>query len=211
MKLFKNLSGGLRAGIYTLTGIYLLLVWVQWMIYRHESFLWHLEASVVLAFFVVSLGILVRVFDKWLDKYLPFEDNAILRFLIQLIVTFSVLEFLRFAVMLRLQKYLPVPVIHLNESQELTALGFATDILLSSLLVLSMMVYHFIKRWKESSVKASQLEKEKAIVQFENLKNQLNPHFLFNSLSSLNNLIYDNATLASEFLQQLSKVYRYLL
>jgi two-component system LytT family sensor kinase len=48
-------------------------------------------------------------------------------------------------------------------------------------------------------------------VQYDNLKNQLNPHFLFNSLTSLNSLIFENPQLASEFLHQLSKVYRYVL
>ena len=48
-------------------------------------------------------------------------------------------------------------------------------------------------------------------MQYDNLKNQLNPHFLFNTLSSLNSLIFENPQLASEFLQQLSKVYRYVL
>ena len=54
-------------------------------------------------------------------------------------------------------------------------------------------------------------DKEKALVQYDNLKNQLNPHFLFNALSSLNSLIFENPQLASDFLQQLSKVYRYVL
>src|SRR5262249_11801226 len=60
-------------------------------------------------------------------------------------------------------------------------------------------------------VVAERLEKEKSQVQFDNLKNQLNPHFLFNALTSLNSLIFENQSLASEFLQQLSKVYRYVL
>jgi LytS/YehU family sensor histidine kinase len=70
---------------------------------------------------------------------------------------------------------------------------------------------YFISRWKDSIREAERLEKEKAIVQFDNLKNQLNPHFLFNALSSLNSLIAENQQLASEFLQQLSKIYRYIL
>jgi two-component system, LytTR family, sensor kinase len=70
---------------------------------------------------------------------------------------------------------------------------------------------YFIKRWKDSILEAEQLEKEKVIMQFENLKNQLNPHFLFNALTSLNSLIAENQQLASQFLQQLSKIYRYIL
>jgi two-component system LytT family sensor kinase len=72
-------------------------------------------------------------------------------------------------------------------------------------------ISYFISKWKESLVRAERLEKEKSQVQFDNLKNQLNPHFLFNALTSLNGLIFENQKLASEFLQQLSKVYRYVL
>lgn len=59
--------------------------------------------------------------------------------------------------------------------------------------------------------KANSLEKEKAQVMYENLKQQLNPHFLFNSLTSLSSLIRINSKMASEFLEGLSKTYRYIL
>ncbi|MBC7886354.1 MAG: histidine kinase [Ferruginibacter sp.] len=60
-------------------------------------------------------------------------------------------------------------------------------------------------------LQATRLEKDKTEIQYQNLINQFNPHFLFNSLTSLNSLIYENRELASEFLEQLSAVYRYLL
>ena len=69
----------------------------------------------------------------------------------------------------------------------------------------------YFYNWKESITKAERLEKEKTQVQFDNLKNQLNPHFLFNALTSLNSLIFSDQVLASRFLQHMSKVYRYLL
>lgn len=59
--------------------------------------------------------------------------------------------------------------------------------------------------------KAQALSKEKALVQYENLTQQLNPHFLFNSLASLGSLIRFDQKTASEFLEALSKMYRYIL
>ncbi len=59
--------------------------------------------------------------------------------------------------------------------------------------------------------KAQTLEKEKTRVQYENLKQQLNPHFLFNSLSSLSSLIRIDKKMAGEFLDGMSKIYRYIL
>ncbi len=59
--------------------------------------------------------------------------------------------------------------------------------------------------------KAQLLEKEKALVMYENLKQQLNPHFLFNSLTSLSSLIRLDQEIAGNFLDKMSKVYRYIL
>jgi len=60
-------------------------------------------------------------------------------------------------------------------------------------------------------MKAQRLEKEKALAMYENLKQQLNPHFLFNSLTSLSSLIKFNPKIAGEFLDSLSRTYRYIL
>lgn len=86
-----------------------------------------------------------------------------------------------------------------------------TAILLVCLINAGFIGYYYFQEWKNTLLKAERLEKEKSQVQFDNLRNQLNPHFLFNSLTSLNSLIFENQELASQFLQQLSKVFRYLL
>lgn len=59
--------------------------------------------------------------------------------------------------------------------------------------------------------KSQRLEKEKALVMYEALKQQLNPHFLFNSLTSLNSLILKDPQTARRFLEGLSSTYRYIL
>lgn len=59
--------------------------------------------------------------------------------------------------------------------------------------------------------KAEKLEKEKTQVQYDSLKQQLNPHFLFNSLTSLRSLIKTDPKTAATFLDGLSTVYRYIL
>jgi len=59
--------------------------------------------------------------------------------------------------------------------------------------------------------KADQMQKELLISKYESLKNQVNPHFLFNSFSVLTSLIQQDKDLATDFLAQLSKMYRYML
>jgi len=76
-------------------------------------------------------------------------------------------------------------------------------------------VYRFRRKRKEQlyllETKAQRLEKEKALVQYESLKQQLNPHFLFNSLTSLKSLIRINQKQAADFLDKMSITYRYIL
>ncbi|MCK6611136.1 MAG: histidine kinase [Bacteroidia bacterium] len=56
-----------------------------------------------------------------------------------------------------------------------------------------------------------EIEKGIAQAQFESLKNQVNPHFLFNSLNVLSSLVHIDANLSEKFIDQLAKSYRYLL
>ncbi len=71
--------------------------------------------------------------------------------------------------------------------------------------------------WYYSQLKKSVQEQERVKVahvqsQLEGLRNQVNPHFLFNSLNTLNHIVeYENKTVAKNFINQLSKVYRYIL
>lgn len=69
----------------------------------------------------------------------------------------------------------------------------------------------FYEKWKKVTDEAEQLKKENLQTQLESLKAQVNPHFLFNSLNSLSSLISEDAGKAEKFLDEMCKVYRYLL
>lgn len=60
-------------------------------------------------------------------------------------------------------------------------------------------------------LRQTEIEKEKALYQFKILKDQINPHFLFNSLNVLASLAYQDAARTNLFAKKLSNVYRYLL
>ncbi|WP_160114503.1 sensor histidine kinase [Aquimarina sp. AU474] len=64
---------------------------------------------------------------------------------------------------------------------------------------------------QDIKIKLTQYQSEKSIAQYLALKNQLNPHFLFNSFNSLSGLISTDTKKAEYFLQELSNVYRYNL
>jgi sensor histidine kinase YesM len=69
----------------------------------------------------------------------------------------------------------------------------------------------WLMEWRKSAIEAEQLRSEKLASQYQSLKDQLNPHFLFNSLNALSNLVYEDADKAAAFIQKLSKIYRYVL
>lgn len=69
----------------------------------------------------------------------------------------------------------------------------------------------FFSHWKNSLVEVERYKTESTQAQLQNLKNQLNPHFLFNNMSILSSLVYKDQDKAVDFINQLSKVYRYLL
>ena len=70
---------------------------------------------------------------------------------------------------------------------------------------------NFYKQAQEKAAEAEKLEREYAQVRLQALKNQVNPHFLFNSLSVLSSLVHVSAETSDKFIQQLSKAYRYIL
>ena len=69
----------------------------------------------------------------------------------------------------------------------------------------------FFSSLKNSLIETEKYKTESANAQLQNLKNQLNPHFLFNNLSVLTSLVYKNQDKAADFINELAKVYRYVL
>jgi len=82
------------------------------------------------------------------------------------------------------------------------------------ILVVSLLIVEVIKlqqKSKHNNIDKEILKREKIQSELNEIKNQLNPHFLFNSLNSLHSLIRSNPEKASLFVTNLSKLYRYVL
>ena len=72
-------------------------------------------------------------------------------------------------------------------------------------------IIYFNRKLRDTMVEAERLKTISIESQFEALRNQINPHFLFNSLNVLTGIVHKDADLASDFIKQLANVYRYLL
>jgi len=86
-----------------------------------------------------------------------------------------------------------------------------TTIVITLIITMFMTGRAFLLSWRKSAVDAERLRKESVEAQYNSLRNQVNPHFLFNSLNALTNLVYQNQDEAVKFIKQLSEVYRYVL
>ncbi|UYZ63528.1 sensor histidine kinase [Hymenobacter weizhouensis] len=71
--------------------------------------------------------------------------------------------------------------------------------------------WHFFRQWEDNVRRTEQLQRAGVQSQLEALQNQLDPHFLFNSLNTLSALIEPDNEPAQQFVEQLSDVYRYVL
>ncbi|RRB18440.1 hypothetical protein EHT87_05630 [Larkinella knui] len=71
-------------------------------------------------------------------------------------------------------------------------------------------VYTF-EKWSQTISETEKLKKANLQSQLDSLKQQVNPHFLFNSLNTLSSLIDEDTDKAELFIEELSSVYRYLL
>jgi len=83
--------------------------------------------------------------------------------------------------------------------------------IITFVVVLGIHAFHFYKKLQENRVKEQKIIAGTASAKFESLKNQIDPHFLFNSLNVLSSLIEENPENAQRFTTSLSKIYRYVL
>lgn len=82
-----------------------------------------------------------------------------------------------------------------------------------AVLFIALVLYtnEFFHSWRDAVKSEEALKREKLALQYESLKNQVNPHFLFNSLNTLSGLIGKDDAKATLFVKQLSDIYRYVL
>ena len=90
-------------------------------------------------------------------------------------------------------------------------LSIASSLFVTSAVSAVYEATYYLHQWKQSIATTEKLKKEHVTSQLEALKNQVNPHFLFNSLNTLTAIIPEDPVKAVEFVQNLSHVYRCIL
>jgi two-component system LytT family sensor kinase len=164
---------------------------------------------------VVSIGSLLGFWGLWefilflggsLEKGFPIATNPNKRIILQILGTYVLATIIGEILIL-----VSVNLLGVEFPPILRTFGYLLYFLLCIVMNLIYFGTIYFFNWKHNLVHLSNMQREQTLVKYNALRNQLNPHFLFNALTSLNSLIFENQQLASDFLQQLSKVYRYVL
>ena len=178
------------------------------LMYRNYALLQPAQAylfTFLLAF--LSLEGFYRI-KKRMDITLAWELNPKKRFLYQWLALFGISCFF----------FMIIRYVYLWITKQFTFIALIDEVIILSIILLvvsAMSIAEFsiflLGKWRFSLVEIERFKKENAEFQFEALRSQVNPHFLFNSLNTLSSLIYESHEKAELFIRELSDVYRYIL
>jgi LytS/YehU family sensor histidine kinase len=146
------------------------------------------------------------VFIKVNARYPDLKDNT-KRLALILIPCFIIIIGLCNLIHLVIEPYLHLENGHVPPLLQINAASFVSFIAIAGMY--ESMRYSQLLR--QTLIEKEQLAKANLQSQLEGLRNQVNPHFLFNSLNTLTHLIPENPENAVRFVQKMSKVYRYIL
>jgi LytS/YehU family sensor histidine kinase len=156
---------------------------------------------------VIVVFFLIRI-TGWLNKKHSWERVPGKRFFLQVILTtigiILIISIVRTSINLI---FTPDKFIRLLDEMVITIFF----IFMALLLVFIDIGINLQYKWRYSLAEIERYKRENLKTQFEMLRIQVNPHFLFNSLNTLSSLIYQDQNTASNFVRELSSVYRYIL
>jgi two-component system, LytTR family, sensor histidine kinase AlgZ len=177
----------------------------QFSFRRHERVVDMLEVFTV-AGFHVTFNVVVSYFNYFivLPRFLKHKNTK--RYLLEFLIPFAVLMFAR----IHLQRYLADGYTH--KADFLYKTTFVVQIAATSLfVVIFVAMLRFVQDWFEFESRKKAIENEKLISELNFLKEQINPHFLFNTLNNLYYLAYSKSPNTTEVIAKLSQMMRYMI
>lgn len=166
-----------------------------------------LATTIAAATFIVNFTLCgyIAVFMK---NRFP-EEAQIFKRLTLMIVPFLLLNgFFLYALF---SSYAAIPYFSVKMNENNFAWSYIASGIITIFLTFLMEGIDRYNNWKENLKETEKLNASYKQSRLDGLKSQVNPHFLFNSLNSLSSLIQEDEEKAETFLDELSKVYRYML
>ncbi len=161
--------------------------------------------SIIIACFVPHI-FLAHKLNAYFFKKWPGDANVLKSLLIS--IPFTIISsFILLYVMASICDWL-----HLYPySQERFMWAFLAQAIINIFMGFMAVGFAQFSDWEKNYAETEALKNLYKISRLNGLKSQVNPHFLFNSLNSLSSLIQENEEEAEKFLDEMSKVYRYML
>ena len=147
--------------------------------------------------------------DSWLNVKHPWTESVSKRIGIQFLITLFFSSIVIYVPMLLFNLF--ICTVPLEKETALFVWCLIIGISVSFIILLIEISAHFFVNWKASLLEVEKYKTESTQAQLKNLKDHVNPHFLFNNLSVLSSLVYKDQDKAVDFINELSKVYRYVL
>ena len=171
-----------------------------------SDWLGFLKSLLTSVFTTVTISVGVVSVIIWLHKKFPWRSGIFKRLLLEVVLTT-----LTACALIVLLTIIMQPITRHENLQQSIFNYLIVALIMNFVLVAITEGIFFFRQWKQSAVEAERFKKESIRAQLESLKNQVNPHFLFNSLNTLSSLIDHDKEMSKEFLDDLSTVYRYVL
>lgn len=171
-----------------------------------KNLIFSILQSIIITFFVWE-GTLR--FDHWVSKFWPWEKTFFKRFALVMIGGIAICVMSIVIVGTFFDAYIcHFPLV---KDPNIFYICLAIALNFSIMILFVEFGIQIFSKWKQSLIEIEQHKALTAQAKLENLQHQVNPHFLFNNMSVLTSLIYKDQDKAVDFVNQLSKVYRYLL
>src|SRR5690349_12728703 len=146
-------------------------------------------------------GVAVFRLDRLLDRLISWRNSFLLRFMSGFIVNTALCLGIVWA-----------------SSSVLFKAGTEATLKVSILFVITVFIYEIVYGWFYSyryyaytQVESVRLERYQMELQFESLKNQISPHYLFNCLNTISSLLYKDSHMAEEFIRRMADTFSYVL
>lgn len=166
------------------------------------SFLWAYSISITQWSGIQSIHSYIDTKISWIETPVKKTVIQILTFLIYSVGAFILVQFFNYYVWMDIRP---------ADSWDSIIKSLPYTLMISFTISLIFTATGFFFAWKRSFLQAEKLKVEMLAYKYESLRNQINPHFLFNSLNVLSDLVYDDQALAVKFIQQMSDLFRYVL
>ncbi len=149
------------------------------------------------------------LFIDLLDEAMPWQRNIKQKIVVSLLIAIGWPVIVHFGFNILVYPIIIGEPCTLNSKENVSFL--ITSVTVTLLVNAIFTAIAFFKIWRQSVKETEELKRESLSAEFETLKSQINPHFLFNALNTLTSLIEEHPKQATDFVLKLSSVYRYVL